>query len=128
MANVFALLRLLPVSNRDKDTEILALRHQLSVLQRQLGPGRLRFTPADRALLAALLHRLPRHVLKRLHLVVRPDTVLRWHRDMVARRHARRSRPRHPGPAAHRALDPRPGAAAGSRAFPVGVTPGARGV
>src|ERR1022692_2837758 len=97
MANVFALLRLLPVSNRDKDTEILALRHQLSVLQRQLGPGRLRFTPADRALLAALLHRLPRHVLKRLHLVVRPDTVLRWHRDMVARRHARRSRPRHPG-------------------------------
>jgi transposase len=97
MANVFALLRLLPMSNRDKDAEILALRHQLSVLQRQLGPGRLRSTPADRALLAALLHRLPRHVLKRLHLVVRPDTVLRWHRDMVARRHAQRSRPRHPG-------------------------------
>ena len=88
MANVFALLRLLPMSNRDKDAEILALRHQLSVLQRQLGPGRLRSTPADRALLAALLHRLPRHVLKRLHLVVRPDTVLRWHRDMAARRHA----------------------------------------
>src|ERR1017187_7621990 len=74
MANVFALLRLLPVSNRDKDTEILALRHQLSVLQRQLGPGRLRFTPADRALLAALLHRLPRHVLQRRHLG-RPPTV-----------------------------------------------------
>jgi transposase len=36
-------------------------------------------------------------VLQRLHLVVRPDTVLRWHRDVVARRHARRSRPRHPG-------------------------------
>src|SRR5271166_6310532 len=91
------LLRLLPVSNRDKDAEILALRHQLSVLQRQLGPSRVRFTPGDRALLAALLHRLPRNVLNRLHLVVRPDTVLRWHRDMVARRHARRSRPRHPG-------------------------------
>jgi putative transposase len=56
-----------------------------------------RFTPADRALLAALLHRLPRDVLKRLHLVVRPDTVLRWHRDILTRRHARRSRPRHPG-------------------------------
>jgi putative transposase len=52
---------------------------------------------ADRALLAVLLHRLPKDVLKRLHLVVRPDTVLRWHRDMVARRHARQSRPRRPG-------------------------------
>jgi putative transposase len=39
MANVFALLRLLPVGDRDKDAEILGLRHQLSVLQRQLGPG-----------------------------------------------------------------------------------------
>ena len=95
--NVFALLRLLPVSSRDKDAEILALRHQLVVLQRQLGPGRARFTPADRALLAALLHRFPRDVLKRLHLVVSPDTVLRWHRDMLARRHARRSRPARPG-------------------------------
>ncbi len=94
MTNVFALL---PMSSRDKDAEILVLRHQLSVLQRQLGPDRVRFTPGDRALLAALLHRLPRDVLKRLHLVVRPDTVLRWHRDVVARRHARRSRPLHPG-------------------------------
>ena len=97
MANVFALLRLLPMSGRDEDAEILALRYQLSVLQRQLGRGRVRFTPADRVLLAALLHRLPRDVLKRLHLVVRPDTVLRWHRDVVAWRHAQRSRPRHPG-------------------------------
>jgi transposase InsO family protein len=48
-------------------------------------------------LLAALLHRLPRDVLEGLHLVVRPDTVLRWHRDLVARRHAQRSRPRRPG-------------------------------
>lgn len=57
----------------------------------------MRFNPGDRALLAALLHRLPRNVLSRLHLVVRPDTVLGWHRDMVARRHARRSRPQRPG-------------------------------
>ena len=97
VTNVFVLLRLLPMSSRDKDAEILALRHQLPVLQRQLGPGRVRLAPGDRAFLAALLHRLPRDMLKRLHLVVRPDTVLRWHRDMVARRHARRSRPRHPG-------------------------------
>jgi len=97
VTNVFALLRLLPMSSRDKDAEILALRHQLLVLQRQLGPDMVRFTPADRAFLAALLHQLPRQVLKRLHLVVRPDTVLRWQRDMLARRHARRSRPRRPG-------------------------------
>ena len=97
VTNVFALLRLLPVSSRDKDAEILALRHQLLVLQRQLGPRKVRFTLADRALLAALLHRLPRDVLKRLHLVVRPDTVLRWHRDLAARRYARRSRPGRPG-------------------------------
>jgi putative transposase len=56
-----------------------------------------RFILADWALLAALLHRLPRDVLKRLHLVVRPDTVPRWHRDIVARRHSRRSWSRHPG-------------------------------
>jgi transposase len=97
VTNVFALLRLLPMRNGDKDAEILALRHQLSVLQRQLGPDRARFTPGDRALLAALLHRLPRDVLEGLHLVVRPDTVLRWYRDLVARRHAQRSRPRRPG-------------------------------
>ena len=93
VTNVFALLRLLPSSSRDKDTEILALRHQLSVLQRQLGPNRVRFTKVDRALLAALLHRLPRDLLNRLHLLLRPDTVLRWHRDSMGRRHARRSRP-----------------------------------
>jgi putative transposase len=97
VTNAFALLRLLPMSSQEKDAEILALRHQILVLQRQLGPGRVRFTPADRALLAALLHRLPRDVLKRLHLVVRPDTVLRWHRGMLAHRHALRSRPRRPG-------------------------------
>jgi hypothetical protein len=33
VTNVFALLRLLPMSSRDKDAEILALRHQLSVVQ-----------------------------------------------------------------------------------------------
>jgi putative transposase len=97
VTNAFALLRLLPMSDRDKDAEILALRHQLTVLQRQLGSDRVRFTPSDRALLAALLHRLPRHVLKRMHLVVRPDTVLRWHRDLLARQHARRCRPKRAG-------------------------------
>jgi putative transposase len=97
LTHTFALLRLIPTTDRDKDIEILALRHQMGVLQRQLGDTRVRFSPADRALLAALLHRLPRHILHRLRLLVRPDTVLRWHRDLLRRRHARMSRPRHPG-------------------------------
>ena len=97
VTNVFALLRLLPVSDRDKDVEILALRHQITVLERQLGMTRPRFCPGDRAFLAALLHRLPRDVLGRFRLLVRPETVLRWHRDLLARRHAARSRPRRPG-------------------------------
>ena len=95
--NVFALLRLLAASDRDKDVEILVLRHQVTVLQRQLGTTRPRFSPGDRAFLTALLHRLPRDVLDRFRLLVRPETVLRWHRDLLARRHAARSRPRHPG-------------------------------
>ncbi|ONI92630.1 hypothetical protein ALI22I_02895 [Saccharothrix sp. ALI-22-I] len=36
VANAFALLRLLPMSDRDKDAEILALRHRITVLERQL--------------------------------------------------------------------------------------------
>lgn len=58
------------MSNRDKDAEILALRHQITVLERQLGAERVRFSPSDRAFLAALLHRLPSRVLRRIRLVV----------------------------------------------------------
>ncbi|MBP2329378.1 transposase InsO family protein [Kibdelosporangium banguiense] len=85
------------MSDWDKDIEILALRHQIAVLQRQLGDTRMRFNPADRALLTALLHPLPRQILHRLRLLARPDTILRWHRDLIRRRHARMSRPKRPG-------------------------------
>jgi hypothetical protein len=44
VSNVFAVLRLLPMSDRDKEGEILALRHQTAVLERQLGRQKVRFT------------------------------------------------------------------------------------
>src|SRR5262245_30130657 len=97
ITTAFALLRLLPGGDRDKDIEILSLRHQLAVLQRQLDGRQVRFAPADRAWLAALLHPLPRPTMRRLRLLVRPDTILRWHRDLLARRHAVVSRPRRRG-------------------------------
>ncbi|MCQ4046659.1 integrase core domain-containing protein [Streptantibioticus rubrisoli] len=103
VSNVFALIRLLPMSDADKDIEILTLRHQLAVLQRQV--VRPRVTPADRAFLAAPLHQLPRARLRMLHLIVSPDTILRWHRNLIRRRHARISRRKRPGrPATRRAI------------------------
>ncbi|MFE9102606.1 hypothetical protein [Actinomadura geliboluensis] len=77
VANSFAALRLLPMTDREKDTEILVLRHQVAVLERQLAGTRVRFSASDRALLATLLNRLPRGVLRRTRIQVRPDTVLR---------------------------------------------------
>lgn len=90
VSSVFAVIRLLPMSAVNKDIEILTLRHQLAVLQRQI--DRPRITQADRAFLAALLQRLPRPTRRQLHLIVSPDTVLRWHRDLMRRRHADASR------------------------------------
>jgi hypothetical protein len=77
-------MRLLPRSDRAKDFEILALRHQITVLQGQLGEQKPRIVPSDRALLAALLHPLPRNALRGLRLLVHPNTVLRWHRNLIA--------------------------------------------
>jgi hypothetical protein len=48
VTNAFAMLRLLPMSNRDKDVEILALRHQITMLQRQLGNEKVRLAVSDR--------------------------------------------------------------------------------
>jgi putative transposase len=65
-----------------KDVELLVLRHQLLVLQRQQRRPSLR--PADRALLAALTRILPQQ--RRRGLIVTPQTLLRWHRELVRRK------------------------------------------
>src|ERR1035438_6454225 len=72
--------------------EILLLRHQLAVLQRRQ-PCRPNLNWADRALLATLLGVIPRARRHGLRLLVTPDTILRWHRDIVRRRWAARSMP-----------------------------------
>jgi transposase len=70
--------------------EILILRHQLAVLQRRQ-PRRPNMNWADRALPAALLSVIPNARRQGLRLVVTPDTILRWHRDIIRRRQAARS-------------------------------------
>ena len=71
--------------------EILILRHHLAVLQRRQ-PRRPNLNWADRALLAALLSVIPKARRQGLRLPVTPDTILRWHRDIVRRRWAARSK------------------------------------
>jgi putative transposase len=83
----------LRLSRRDetwKTAEILILRHQLAVLQRRRA-RRPKVNWADRALLAALFSLIPKTRRHRLRLLVTPDTILRWHRDIVRRRWAARS-------------------------------------
>jgi hypothetical protein len=81
---VRALARLLVRHDRDgtKDFEILVLRHQLRVLQRKTGPPK--FRAVDRAVLAAASRVLPRE--RWVDFLVTPATLLRWHRELVARK------------------------------------------
>ena len=74
-----------------KTAEILILRHQLAVLQ-QRESRRPELNWAGRALFAALLGAIPRARRHGLRLLVTPDTILRWHRDIIRHRQAARSR------------------------------------
>jgi putative transposase len=79
------LLRLLVRGRRSefaKDVELLVLRHQLLVLRRQ--QPRPAFRAADRAFLAALSRMLPPR--SRHRSIVTPQTLLRWHRELIRRR------------------------------------------
>jgi putative transposase len=91
ITRVAAWLRLSRREERWKTAEILILRHQLAILQRRQ-PRRPKLNWADRALLAALLSVIPKARRQGLRLLITPDTILHWHRDIVRCRWAARSK------------------------------------
>src|SRR5215467_12659033 len=115
LALLYSLLRLLldALLVRDQSaaslqSEVLLLRHQLRVLQRQV--RRPRWQPSDRLLLASLSRRLPRTAWASF--LVRPETILRWHRELVRRKWAAfggRPRRRHGPPTGDQGHRRRPG-------------------
>ena len=76
------------------EAEILVLRHQLNVLRRN-SPKRLAFGNIDRLVFAGLYRVAPR-VLDALK-ILKPQTVIRWHRDGFRRFWTRRSQKQRPG-------------------------------
>jgi hypothetical protein len=80
--NLFELVWLLARPRRSKELEILVLRHELAMLRRQTRQPKP--TRADRALMAALSRSLPRVAWAGFS--VKPETLLRWHRQPVTRR------------------------------------------
>jgi hypothetical protein len=76
------LLLLLGRSSASKDVELLVLRHEVAVLRRANPKPRLDW--ADRAVFATLVRKLPQ--ILRKHRLVTPDTILRWHRRLVAKK------------------------------------------
>jgi len=82
LLRVLGWIILLARSEASKDAEILALRHQVLVLRRQVGAPKPSW--ADRAIISALARRIPRT--RRLCLLVTPRTLLRWHAHLVRRR------------------------------------------
>ncbi len=99
IAFVYSLVRLLldvadvRLRVRDPEAELLLLRHQLRVVRRQV--KRPHLDMADRAIMAALSHRVSRAAW--VGMLVQPETVLGWHRQLVRRKWAAFGRRRGPG-------------------------------
>src|SRR6266851_4218515 len=89
VSRVMSLLRLSRRESWWKDAEILMLRHQLAVAQRERPGAHLCLTWPDRAWLALLAGTLPVGRFAAMRLIVTPGTIVRWHRDIVRRRWAR---------------------------------------
>jgi putative transposase len=88
-------LQLLRLSRRESDelaVEVVMLRHEVAVLRRQVVRPAPR--PTDRALLAGLIRLLGRRI--RCRFFVQPETLLRWHRDLVRRKWISAHRPGRP--------------------------------
>ena len=79
---ILQLIRLCLRKNADLAVEVVILRHEVSVLRRQI--HRPALEPADRALLSGLWRLIGRR--NQSYRLVQPETLLRWHRDLVARR------------------------------------------
>src|SRR4051794_1102326 len=105
---LFELILLVGRGDREKELEIVVLRHELSVLRRQV--ARPRLAARDRLLLAALSRVLPRRSWPAFF--VTPQTLLRWHRELVRRRwtYPQRRPGRPPLDPSIRVADPAPGA------------------
>ena len=88
--------------NQQPRDVIDSLQEENRVLREPLGPDRLRFTDAPRRRLAAQAKRLGRRVRRDLHTLVTPDTLLRWHRQLIARKYDGRGRR---GPGRPRVMD-----------------------
>ena len=82
VSRAFAWLALLARSGASKDVEILVLRHEITVLRRQVASPKPDW--ADRGVLAALGRLLPEHLLA--HRFVTPGTLFAWHRRLVRRK------------------------------------------
>jgi len=82
LRQVLQLVTVMARGERANAVEVLVLRHQVAVLRRQV--RRLDLEPADRAVLAGLSRLLPRA--RRTAFFVTPATLLRWHRNLIARR------------------------------------------